>query len=44
VLHFQPPKLNTMPPVVVVHKFFGWRPPWMIFAIKFKQVPLLCDN
>jgi hypothetical protein len=23
VLHFQPPKLNTMPPVVVVHKFFG---------------------
>jgi hypothetical protein len=23
VLHFQPPKLNTLPPVVVVHKFFG---------------------
>jgi hypothetical protein len=23
VLHYQPPKLNTYPPVVVVHKFFG---------------------
>jgi hypothetical protein len=23
VLHFQPPKPNTLPPVVVVHKFFG---------------------
>jgi hypothetical protein len=30
VLHFQPSKPNTLPPVVVVHKFFGWRPPWMI--------------
>ena len=29
VLHYQPPKPNTYPPVVVVHKFFGWRPPWM---------------
>jgi hypothetical protein len=23
VLHFQPPKSNTLPPIVVVHKFFG---------------------
>ena len=23
VLHYQPPKPNTYPPVVVVHKFFG---------------------
>jgi hypothetical protein len=23
VLHYQPLKLNTYPPVVVVHKFFG---------------------
>ena len=29
VLHYQPPKPNTYPPVVVVHKYFGWRPPWM---------------
>jgi hypothetical protein len=30
VLHFQPPKPNTYLSGVVVHKFFGWRPPWMI--------------
>ena len=29
VLHYQSPKPNTYPPVVVVHKFFRWRPPWM---------------
>ena len=29
VLHYQPLKPNTYPPVVVVHKYFGWRPPWM---------------
>jgi hypothetical protein len=26
VLHYQQPKPNTYLPVVVVHKFFGWRP------------------
>ena len=26
VLHYQPPKPNTYPPVVVVHKYFGRRP------------------
>jgi hypothetical protein len=30
VLHFQPPKPNTLPPVVVVYKFFRLRLPWMI--------------
>ena len=29
VLHYQPSKPNIYPPIVVVHKFFGWRPPWM---------------
>ena len=30
VLHYQPPKQNTYPPLVVVHKYFRWRPLWVI--------------
>ena len=30
VLNYQPLKPNTYPPVVVVHKYFGWRPLWVI--------------
>ena len=28
VLHYQPSKQNTLRPIVVMHKSYGWRPPW----------------
>jgi hypothetical protein len=37
VLHYQPLKPNTYPPVVVVHKFFGWRPPWMTLESSLRK-------
>jgi hypothetical protein len=37
VLHYQPPKPNTYLPVVVVHKFFWWRPHWMTLESSLRK-------
>jgi hypothetical protein len=37
VLHYQSPTPNTYPPVVVVYKFFGWRPPWMTLESSLRK-------
>ena len=42
VLHYQPPKPNTYPPVVV--EVLWMKATLSDFGIKFKKVPLLCDN
>ena len=37
VLHYQPSKPNTYPLVVVVHKYFRWRPPWMTLESSLRK-------
>ena len=44
VLYYQPPKSNIYPLVVIVHKFVWMKATLSDFRIKFKKVPLLCDN
>ena len=39
-----PPKRNTLPRVLVVHKYLIWNKTLLDYGVVLEKVPLLCDN